>query len=125
MNCRKIGNIGEHAVAEFLINKGYEIVEKNYTIRGGEIDIIAKKDDIIAIVEVKTRKNNSLTSGFDSINKTKKLRIFKTARQYFLKNNCDLQPRFDVAVVVLHNDNVNRIDYIENAYDMSDTNIFF
>ena len=51
---RKAGNIGEDAVCGFLVRHGYEIIKRNFTVRGGEIDIIAKKADIIAFVEVKT-----------------------------------------------------------------------
>ncbi|MFR9035090.1 MAG: YraN family protein [Ruminococcus sp.] len=52
---RKTGNIGEDAVCGFLVRHGYEIIKRNFTVRGGEIDIIAEKADIIAFVEVKTR----------------------------------------------------------------------
>ena len=51
---RKAGNIGEDAVCGFLVRHGYEIIKRNFTVRGGEIDIIAEKADIIAFVEVKT-----------------------------------------------------------------------
>ena len=60
--CRKAGNIGEDAVCGFLVRHGYEIIKRNFTVRGGEIDIIAEKADIIAFVEVKTREHGSLTS---------------------------------------------------------------
>lgn len=50
---RKAGNIGEDAVCGFLVRHGYEIIKRNFTVRGGEIDIIAEKADIIAFVEVK------------------------------------------------------------------------
>ena len=54
---RKAGNIGEDAVCGFLVRHGYEIIKRNFTVRGGEIDIIAEKADIIAFVEVKTREH--------------------------------------------------------------------
>ncbi len=125
MTTRDSGNNGENAVCSYLESLSYQIVKKNYTIRGGEIDIIAKKDEIIVFVEVKTRSVNSLTSGFDAITKAKKLRIIKTAQHYFLNNSVDLQPRFDVAIVEADKDEIVSIDYIENAFDMSDTNIIF
>lgn len=125
MTTREIGNIGEDFVCKLLINKNYTIVKRNYTMRGGEIDIIAVKDGIIAFVEVKSRKTGSLENGFEAITKAKKLHIIKTAQNYFEKNQCDLQPRFDVASVIVDKDIVKSVDYIENAYDMSDTNIIF
>jgi len=120
MNTREIGNIGEDAVCDFLEKKSYKVIERNYVIRGGEIDIIATKNDIIAFVEVKTRSRNPMVSGFEAITKSKMSHIFKTAQDYLLKNNFDLQPRFDVAVVEITNGKVNKINFIENAYDMSD-----
>jgi len=125
MNQREKGNIGETEVCNYLENLNYKIIKRNYTIKGGEIDIIAEKDEIIAFVEVKTRKKNSLVSGIESINLSKKLRIMKTAQHYFMNNVCELQPRFDIAIVETTNGKVSNIEYIENAYDMSDTNIIF
>ena len=122
---RKTGYVGEAAVCDYLEKRSYKIIKKNYTIKGGEIDIIAQKDKIIAFIEVKTRCKNAMVSGFEEITKSKKLRIIKTAQHYFLNNECDLQPRFDVAVVEMTDRGKSNIEYIENAYDMSDTNIFF
>ena len=125
MNTRETGNIGEDEVCNFLKKLDYTIIKRNYTIKGWEIDIIAQKGEIIAFVEVKARDINALSSGFDAITKAKKLRIMKTAQHYFLNNQCELQPRFDVAVVEIKNGKAENIEYIENAYDMSDTNIIF
>lgn len=125
MNKREIGNIGEEFVCEFLEKNSYEILKRNYTIRGGEIDIIAKKDDIVAFIEVKTRVKNSMVSGLNAITTTKKMRIIKTAQHYFFNNSIELQPRFDVALVETIKEKVVSIQYFENAYDMSDTNIIF
>ncbi len=125
MNRREKGDIGENAVCEYLLSNEWEIVARNYTIKGGEVDIIAKKDDIIAFVEVKTRHENAVESGFFAVTKSKKLRIIKTAQHYFWKNACELQPRFDVAAVETTNDGAVSVDYIENAFDMSDTHIIF
>ena len=71
MNSVEIGNIGEDYVCSYLIKQGYEIVERNYRIRGGEIDIIAVNNDYIAFVEVKSRKPNSMVGGFNAIDKRK------------------------------------------------------
>lgn len=125
MNNRKLGNFGEDAVCDYLLSNNLNIIKRNYTIKGGEIDIIALKDDIIAFIEVKTRDKNAIISGFEAITKAKKLRIMKTAQHYFCNNICDFQPRFDVAVVETEKGKIISINYIENAYDMSDTNIIF
>ena len=101
---RKAGNIGEDAVCGFLLRHGYEIIKRNFTVRGGEIDIIAEKADIIAFVEVKTREQR---------------RIVQTA-QAFCKGI--LEPvccRFDVAAVELENGRVKKLRYYVNAFDAS------
>jgi len=120
MTKREIGNIGEDSVCKLLENNKYEIIKRNYTIRGGEIDIIAIKDDIIAFIEVKARAKNSMVSGVEAITKFKISHIIKTAQHFLCNQNIDKQPRFDVAVVELLNGKVIAIEYIENAYDMSD-----
>ena len=69
--------------------------------------------------------DNSLVSGFEAITKSKKARIIKTAQRYYINNCNKLQPRFDIAIVTTRGNSVVNIDYIENAYDISDMNIIF
>lgn len=125
MTSRQTGDQGEALVCEYLKNHNYTIVKRNYTIKGGEIDIIATKADIVAFVEVKTRIKDALVSGYDAITKSKKMHIFMTAQHFYINTECRLQPRFDVAVVETDHNGDACIDYIENAFDMSDTNIYF
>ena len=79
---RKAGNIGEDAVCGFLVRHGYEIIKRNFTVRGGEIDIIAEKADIIAFVEVKTRTIGSMTSAEEAVDLRKQRLIIRTAKAY-------------------------------------------
>ena len=128
---RKAGNIGEDAVCGFLVRHGYEIIKRNFTVRGGEIDIIAEKADIIAFVEVKTREHGSPTSaeeasvhpchhiGMEAVDPVKQRHIVQTA-QAFCKGI--LEPvccRFDVAAVELENGRVKKLRYYVNAFDAS------
>ena len=62
MNIGALGKKGEDMVTGFLMKNGHTILKRNYLCRFGEIDIIAKKEDILLFVEVKTRKENSLVS---------------------------------------------------------------
>lgn len=124
MEKKQVGYFGEDKVREYLISKGYEIIKSNYCMRGGEIDIIAKNDDTIAFVEVKTRAKNSLTSGFEAITRAKQKFIAKTAVKFMATENYDLQPRFDAAEVILDGDKVLSIDYIEGAFDTTGMNIY-
>jgi len=74
---KSLGNKGEEIAAEFLLNKGYQIIEKNYFSRYGEIDLVAQDSDSIVFVEVKTRRNQSFGDPEDSVTPTKLERIHK------------------------------------------------
>ncbi len=119
MDKRHIGNIGEDAVCLYLKNKGCEIVRRNFTIKGGEIDIIAKKDGRLFFVEVKTRMPSPLVSGESAITRDKKAHIIKAARAFL--GTVDVIPscRFDVAAVTLDGGKVTKINYYPDAFDAS------
>lgn len=115
-NKREVGRLGEDAVCAYLEQQGAEILCRNFTIRGGELDIVARKDDFLLIVEVKTRQPNALCSGAAAVTPRKQQLLIRTAEAYLLKNPTDLQPRFDVAEVEYSGGFVRRIEYIENAF---------
>lgn len=119
MDKKELGYFGEKVVAYYLEKKGYTILKRNFCIKGGEIDIIAQKDDIIAFVEVKTRAPDSLVNGFEAVTKSKKKLIMKTSEEYSYRNPHDFQPRFDVVWVTVDNRKVVGFNYIENAFDAS------
>ncbi len=112
---RKVGDDGENATANQLIESGYDILERNYICTHGEIDIIAKKGGIIAFIEVKTRRKNAMVKSEYSVGSTKQNKIMKSALQYIEENDIDLQPRFDVSCVEKNGTNLS-VDYIENAF---------
>lgn len=114
---RQTGNAGEDAVCALLEQRGAGILCRNFTVRGGEIDIIAKQGEFLLFVEVKTRRPGALVSGAAAVNARKQALIVRTAEQYLLKNPCDLQPRFDVAEVEYSGSFVRHIEYLENAFD--------
>ena len=125
MTRSETGKLGEDSVCSYLIERGYTITARNYRIKGGEIDIIAENGDFLAFVEVKARKPDSLVSGFEAVNKRKRGLIIKTAADYCCKHPSMLQPRFDVAQVIIDGDKVLSIDYIFNAYDTTGYNFIF
>ncbi len=117
-NAKKIGYDGENAVCEFLKKHDYEIVKRNFTIKGGEIDIIAMKENVVAFVEVKTRKPNSLSCGEEAITYSKKRLLVKTAQAYVDKFGQDNQIyRFDVAVLTMENGKILKFKYYAGAFD--------
>ncbi|MBR6760955.1 MAG: YraN family protein [Oscillospiraceae bacterium] len=123
-NLRAIGRIGEDAVCRLLETRGCEILCRNYTIKGGEIDIIARQEEWLLFVEVKTRRQNALVSGTIAVNRQKQQRILQTALRYLMEHPLDLQPRFDVAEVEYTGSVVRHIHYIERAFDASSPNSY-
>lgn len=119
------GDMGEDAAADFLKKKGCMILERNYFVQGGEIDIIAVDGDKIRFVEVKTRKRSGISRGLEAVNKRKQKFILRAALKYCSCHVIDLQPCFDVALVCMENGCVQSIDYLENAFDLSDCNSLF
>ncbi|MFC1894619.1 YraN family protein [Candidatus Dependentiae bacterium] len=116
MNFRiKLGNKGEQIIAKFLEKNNFEILQQNYKSKFGEIDLIAQKDNLIAFVEVKTRKKAYFPiSNVVTISKQKK--ISKTANLFISKNKIyNKICRFDVATVISDN-NEYKINYIKNAF---------
>lgn len=123
MTKRDLGNKGEDAVCRYIEKYGYRIIERNFVCKKGEIDIIAENDDTIAFIEVKSRKEDSMVSGAEAVNYTKKMRIIKTAAYYTYKNPLTKQPRFDIAEVILKNNIPSVLRYYKSAFDMTDCNI--
>lgn len=97
-----LGYEGEVLAAHYLQSKGYQILKNNFTVRGGEIDIIAKQGDLLIFVEVKTRTSIGFGSGEESVNAIKKKRLHKAIRQYLLKTRLeDCDYRLDIIDVEL------------------------
>ena len=125
MTRSETGKLGEESVCSYLRERGYTIVVRNYRIKGGEIDIIAENGDYLAFVEVKSRRPDSLVSGFEAVNKRKRGLIIKTAAEFCNRYRSVLQPRFDVAQVIISGERVLSVDYIENAFDTTGYNFIF
>lgn len=115
-----LGKKGEDFAANFLEKIGYEIIERNFHSRYGEIDIIAKKDEYIAFVEVKTRKADVKYAPSEAVTYTKQKKINLTALTYIVKNDVSLQPRFDIIEVMSNEGRIYKVNHIENAFDAID-----
>ncbi len=110
-----LGKKGEEIAIAFLQKKGYEILDLNWTFQKAEIDIIAKLQNTLAIIEVKTR--SSLTFGLpQDFVKPKKIQLLvKAVNQYVILNDLDLNVRFDIIAIHHHNNNFD-IEHLENAF---------
>lgn len=112
MNKRSVGFEKEAIAATYLTEKGYQLVEKNFYSRYGEIDLICKKDGYLVFVEVKYRKDTSFGFPTEAITLKKRVSIRKTATYYLYKKGFGEETpcRFDI-VSILGDD----ITQIENA----------
>lgn len=116
-NARKSGDEGEEIAVKFLIEKGYEIIERNYHFGHGEIDIIAGNDDTLVFVEVKTRESLEYGLPEYSITKGKQSQIRKIASAYLYEKDIKEKIcRLDVIAIVLQKGKEPYINHIENAF---------
>lgn len=111
----ELGVLGENLAVEYLQKKGYEILDRNFRFKHLEVDIVTKKDDLLIVVEVKTRQSDYLTEPRDLLSKTKQSGIIKAANFYIQENEIDLECRFDLIIIIL-NSKEKRIDHIEDAF---------
>ena len=97
---RAIGNIGEDYAVKVLKKSKYKILERNFTIRGGEIDIIAKDGEYLVFVEVKMRKTTDFGRPSEFVGLKKQEHLRKAALLYMKKIEYDGLCRFDVVEIV-------------------------
>lgn len=109
-----IGKQGEELANEFLRKNGYAILETNYRYRKAEIDLIAQKDQTLAIVEVKTRTSTDFGTPESFVNKKKINLILEATNAYVDEKNLDLEISLDIISVILGKET--KIEHIQNAY---------
>lgn len=100
MNRRELGRAGETLAEELLRSLGYDVLEKNYRCRLGEIDLIARDGASLVFVEVKTRRSKAFGEASEAITRDKKVRLARLARFFLVERNLgEVLCRFDVVVV--------------------------
>ncbi len=103
-----MGRAGETRAVNFLKKKGFLILERNYKTPLGEIDIIAKDNEIIVFVEVKTRSSEEYGLPCEAVNRKKQEKYYRTATQYLQKERkMESQCRFDI--IEIENGQINHI----------------
>lgn len=112
----ELGRFGEQLARDFLIAKGYQILEQNWVCGHKEIDIIALDGKELVIVEVKTRRVQCLVDPEETVDKYKQRFLIWAAEAYIEHNNLDVDVRFDIVAIVVDKNNEHRIDHIENAF---------
>ena len=115
INPHELGKLGEDLAAEYLINKGYRILERNWRSGHKEIDIIALIDNVLAIVEVKTRKSSDYGEPDIAVGMMKQRMLAWAADAYVRYKNLEVDIRFDILSIVF-TDQGPEIEHIEDAF---------
>ncbi|MDG2279553.1 MAG: YraN family protein [Flavicella sp.] len=111
----EFGKKGEQMAADYLIKKNYILLEKNFRYRKAEIDLIAKKDNEVIIIEVKARSNDYYGNPQDFINQKKIELLVEAANHYVIKNDLDVEVRFDIISILQKNGKIH-LKHLENAF---------
>ena len=114
-NHNELGKKGEDLAVNFLHKNGYEILERNYIFQKAEVDIIAQKENVLAVVEVKTRSTSAFGNPQDFLKPKQIQRIVKAVDNYVTSNKLDVEVRFDI-IAIVKNGNQFDIEHLENAY---------
>ncbi|MDI7246325.1 MAG: YraN family protein [Bacillota bacterium] len=115
---RDIGSAGEDIAARYLESNGFEILERNFRWRAGEIDIVARDGAVLVFVEVKTRRPGPFGSAAEQITARKRRRIVRTALAYMAgRGMAGVECRFDVVAVDLLPSGTPLAHLIKGAFD--------
>lgn len=111
----ELGKKGEQMAVDHLLKNGYDILERNYRFDKAEVDIIAQKAEILAIVEVKTRSTVGFGNPQDFVKPKQIQRLVKVVNEYVIENDLDVEVRFDIIAIVKQNTSF-EIDHLEDAF---------
>jgi putative endonuclease len=111
----ELGHSGEQLAAGFLKEKGYKILETNWRQGPLEVDIIALKENVLVIAEVKTRSTNFFGEPEEFVTRQKQKNLIRAANIYIIDKNLDVEARFDI-ISILSKGSVLKIYHIEDAF---------
>ena len=110
-----LGKKGEDLAEEFLKKNNYQVLERNWRFKKAEIDIIAKKNNVLAIIEVKTRSSNYFGNPQDFVNQKKIQLMVEAINEYVISKDLDVEVRFDI-VAIIKNKNTTNIEHLKDAF---------
>jgi len=111
----ELGKKGEQLAIAFLIKNEYKILEKNYRFQKAEVDIIAQKKDVLAVVEVKTRSTTYFGNPQDFVNPKKIKLLLSAIDNYVVEKDLDVEVRFDI-IAIIHQKKETKIEHLEDAF---------
>ncbi|OCK43755.1 hypothetical protein BA195_03375 [Tenacibaculum soleae] len=110
-----LGRKGEELAIEYLEKKGYLIVEKNYRYKKAEVDIIARKEAVLVVIEVKTRSSTYFGNPQDFVNPKKIKLLVMAIDNYVIEKDLDVEIRFDIIAILKDKGNYT-IQHIKDAF---------
>jgi putative endonuclease len=115
----ELGRHAEQIATDYLQSRGLRILTRNYRRRNGELDIVARADDVLAVVEVRTRSSDAFGGAAASIDGWKRHKIIRATQQLLQQHRelADLRVRFDVIVVHDADRAHPRVEWIQHAFD--------
>jgi putative endonuclease len=111
----QLGKEGEDLAVNFLKEHGYQIRSRNFRYDKAEIDILAQKEDILAIVKVKTRSTDDFGNPQDFVKPKQIKNLVKAVDAYINEEALDLEVRFDIIAIVKNKDEL-RIEHLKDAF---------
>jgi putative endonuclease len=111
----ELGKKGEQLAIDFLIEKEYKILERNYRFQKAEVDIIAQKDAVLAVIEVKTRSSNYFGNPQDFVNPKKIKLLIWAIDHYITERDLDVEVRFDI-IAIIKQQNTFKIEHLKDAF---------
>jgi len=111
----ELGKCGEEFAKQYLLGKGYRIIETNWRCEHLEIDIIAQKFDFLSIIEVKTRSNNNSGYPEEAVTVPKMRKLLKAAEKYMQLNNFTNGVRFEVLALTKSGESFD-VEHFEEAF---------
>jgi len=111
----ELGKKGEQLAVDFLINNGYDIIERNYRFDKAEVDIIAQIKDTLAIIEVKTRSTTDFGNPQDFVKPKQIQNLVKAVDEYVIINELDIEVRFDIIAIVKQGKQY-EIEHLKDAF---------
>lgn len=112
---RRLGDIGENVACMFLMKRGYEILDRNYLRKWGELDIVAKGGSIIHFVEVKSVSSGTQIRAEENMHPHKLKRLHRAIQTYLMEKKLDLDWQLDLVVVKINGkDHTAKAEMLEN-----------
>lgn len=111
----ELGKIGEDLAVDFLLGKGYKIVARNFVYQKAEVDIIARKENILAIIEVKTRSTPDFGNPQDFVKGRQIQQLVKAVDYFVTDNDMDVEVRFDIVAIIKNKSGI-KLEHLEDAF---------